>query len=105
MGNLGFSNTQPLLVWVPGATAHYVLAQQGVMCFQAPGNCSLKLLVTYLCLLYLDDAAVNFPLQANGFWRKVGLKKPHLAGFMFAVENVLFSYENTIYGNLSLSML
>lgn len=75
MGNLGFPNTQALLVWVPGAMAHYVLAQQGVMCIQAPGNSSLKLLVAYLCLLYLDDGAVNFPLQANGSWRKEGLKK------------------------------
>lgn len=57
-----------------------------------------------LCLLcYLDDSAVNFPLQANDSWRKEGIKKP-LMGFTLAIENV-FSYENTIFGNLNHSLL
>ena len=53
MGNLGFSNSQALLVWVPGAAAGYVLAQQGVMFIRAPGNCSVQLLVTYLFVCFV----------------------------------------------------
>lgn len=101
MENLGFS----LLAWVPGATAAYVLAQQSVLCVWAPGNCSLKLLVTYLfvCFITCMIALAYVPLQEYGSWRKEGIKKP-LMGFMLAVKNV-FSCENTVYGNLSHSLL
>lgn len=55
---------------------------------------------------YLDDSAVNFPLQANGSWRKEEIKKKKKPWWILYLQSKnVFSYENTIYGNLSHSLL
>lgn len=86
MGNLDFSNTQALHVWVPGAKAGYVLAQQGVLCIQAPGKL-FSGAFGHISLCYLDDSTVNFPLQVNVSWGKEGIKKA-LMGLTLAIKNV-----------------
>lgn len=48
---------------------------------------------SHIYVLYLDDAAVSFQLQANGFWRKVGLKKMRDGFYVCNWECIIFLWK------------
>lgn len=85
---------------------------QLLMCWLSKASCAFGLQETvlwscwshiFVCFITCMIALAYVPLQEYGSWRKEGIKKP-LMGFMLALKNV-FSYENTVYGNLSHSLL